>query len=159
VPKTLGKFALHAFIAMVGSVLIGSFFFLIALRPWVSKAQNPWLDFPYSPVFWGLGFVLGFLLNWYMRTSSAKWVWVVGASWLIVMGASEIRTYDPRWCNGCSLGQYLWDSFFSYWNCSQECLGQALVTAPLLSSVAYSLGAAIGNRFGQNRHAGAAPAG
>jgi hypothetical protein len=159
VAKGLGKFVLHALVAMPGSMLTGGFLFLIAFYPWVSKERNPWLDVPYSPIFWGTGFVLGFLLNRSMRNSSAKWVWLVGVLWLIVMGASEVRTYDPRWCLGCSLRQYVWDSLFSYWNCSQECLGQALVTAPMLSSVAYSVGAVVGNRFGLRRPARAAPAG
>jgi len=139
----------HVLFAMIAVMVVGGLA-CVAANSWFGKAKNPWLDVPYSPLLWGLAFVLGLFVNRVMPNPSAKWVWVVGVSWLILTVAGDIRVYDPRWCNGCSLSQYLWYSYFSYWNCTQECLGQLLGTAPMLNSVAYSLGAAIALRFGDS---------
>jgi len=139
-------FVAHVLLAMIATMVIGGLM-CVTVGAWLGKARNPWFDVPYSPLLWGFAFFLGLFLNLIMPTHSAKWVWIVGALWLIVVGASDISAYDPRWCNGCSLPQYVWYSYFSYWNCTQECLGQLLVTAPMLNSVAYSLGAAAALKF------------
>jgi hypothetical protein len=59
------------------------------------------------------------------------WVW------------DAVHTYDPRWCEGCSVLQNVWRNLFTvgYSSCMQECLGELFGTTPLLNSIAYSLGA------------------
>ena len=142
-------FAAHALLAMLATVVVGGLM-CVAVNSWLGKVKNPWFDVPYSPLLWGFAFLLGLFVNRVMPNRSARWVWIVGVSWLVLAGASNVRDYDPRWCNGCSLPQYLWYSYFSYGNCTQECLGQLLGTAPMLNSIAYSLGAAIAVKFSRS---------
>jgi hypothetical protein len=139
-------FAVHLIVAMVVSTALGGVL-LIILSHWLSNAKNPWFDFPYSPLLWGSAFLMGLFLNRAMRNPSAKWVWLVGVSWLTMLAASNIRAYNPEWCHGCSFLQFIWYSCFSYWNCSNECLGQLLATTPMLNSIAYSAGAAVALRL------------
>ena len=139
-------FAVHVFVAMVASTILGGLLLIIASRL-LGKSRSPWFDVPYSPLLWGLAFLVGLLLNRPMRSPSAKWVWVVGVCWLTLLAASNIGAYDPRYCDGCSLLQFIWYSCFSYWNCSGECLGQLIATTPMLNSIAYSVGAAVALRF------------
>ena len=144
--KQAAIFVTHTLLAMVVTMAIGGLM-CVTVNSWLGKVKNPWLDVPYSPLLWGLAFFLSLFLNRVMPSRSAKWVWVVGVSWLVIVGVRDVRFYNSRWCNGCSLLQYLWYSYFSYSNCVQECLGQLLVTAPMLNSVAYSLGAALAFTF------------
>jgi hypothetical protein len=144
--KEAAVFAAHVLVAMLATMIVGGLM-CVAVNSWLGRVRNPWFDVPYSPLLWGFAFVLGMFVNRLKPNRSAKWVWIVGVSWLIVAGASDVRIYDPRWCNGCSLPQYLWYSYFSYRNCTQECLGQLLGTAPMLNSIAYSLGATFALRL------------
>jgi hypothetical protein len=144
--KKAALFGLHVVIAMMVTMVVGGLMCVI-VNSWLGKSKNPWVDVPYSPLLWGSAFLLGLLLNRIMLNDSAKWVWIVGLAWLIIFVASDIRAYDPRWCRGCSLSQYVWYGYFSYWNCSQECMGQLLGTAPMLNSVAYSIGAALAQNY------------
>jgi len=146
-------FVAHVLLAMLLTMLVG-LLMCGTVGAWLGKTSNPWFDAPYSPLFWGFAFFLGLFLNRIIPTHSAKSVWIVGVLWLIFWGASDISAYDPRWCNGCSLPQYVWYSYFSYWNCTQECLGQLLGTAPMLNSVAYSLGAAVALKFSHSAGSG-----
>jgi len=138
-------FAVHVFVAMVVSTVLGGLL-LIVLTSRLGKLKNPWFDVPYSPLFWGSAFLLGLLLNRVMWSPSAKWVWIVGVFWLILVAVGDINAYDPRWCDGCSLLQFIWYSTFSYRNCTGECLGQLIGTTPMLNSIAYSAGAALALR-------------
>jgi hypothetical protein len=140
--KKTALFGLHVALAMVFAMIVGGMLCIMA-GSWFGKSKNPWIDVPYSPLVWGSAFILGLVVSRFLRDPSAMLVWAVGVAWLILLMASDSRGYNPRWCMGCSLSQYLWYSYFSYWNCSQECLGQALGTAPMLNCVAYSLGAVL----------------
>src|SRR5215472_6462998 len=140
--SSIAKFSLHTLVALMGSMGLAWLLFML-FSPWLGTAKNPWTDFPYSPFLWGSAFFLGLLINMATRNRSAKWVWLVGLLWLIAFTTSNVKGYDPRWCLGCSVQQYVWYSLFSYWNCSQECLGQLLVTTPMLNSIAYSIGATL----------------
>jgi hypothetical protein len=139
-------FVVHVFVAMVGSTALGGFLLIIA-SPLLAKSKNPWFDFPYSPLLWGSAFLVGLLLNRAMRNRSARWVWLVGASWLTLLVLGDIKSGNRHWCSGCTLLQSIWYSYSSYWNCSDECLGLLIVTTPMLNSIAYSAGAAVALRF------------
>jgi len=145
--KKAAIFASHALMAMIVIMVVGGLICVI-VNSWMGKSKNPWVDVPYSPFLWGLAFVAGWLVNHVLPTESAKWVWVVGVAWLLLFATSDISAYNPRWCQGCSIQQHIWYSYFSYWKCSQECLGQLLGTAPMLNSVAYSIGAMVALKFG-----------
>ncbi len=112
--------------------------------------SSPWLDVPYDPLIWGSSLVAGGLINLWLRSRSASWMWTVGVFWLLVGMTDEFRFHDPRWCGGCSLGQDVWNQYFA-WDknkCSnQECLGQLLFTTPLLCSIAYSVAGTLARRW------------
>ena len=133
----------HALLAMVGPMLLVVLMGVVE-EHWFHRTPgaNGWLDAPYSPILWGAAFTCGLLVNRTARHYSAQWVWIIGVSWLAVLIIGDVTAYNPRSCNGCPLVEYLWDTYFNYWDCTQECMGQLLGTAPMLSSIAYSLGAA-----------------
>jgi hypothetical protein len=99
---------------------------------------------------WGAAFVLGLFVNRELRDRSAYWVWIIAALWLGYHIVEDLKWYDPRWCHGCSAAQFVWYNYFSYRNAMQEGLGQLFATAPMLNSLAYSAGAALGLRFKAN---------
>lgn len=143
--KRVLQFTMHILIAMVLSMVLGSVLSVMfgPIGPSRTPSRNPWLDVPYSPLFWGSAFALGLLTPRYKSYRGATWVWVIGLIWLILFAISSTAAYDPRWCDGCSRSQYLWYGYFSYWKCSDECMGQLFVTTPMLSSIAYSIGAKV----------------
>jgi hypothetical protein len=149
--KELGMFVLHAILALVVSPVLGGAITLV-LRPLLGDSENALFDVPYGPLFWIPALLVAFLLNRKLHNDSAKWVWIVGLLWLFCRMVVTLRWYDSRWCNGCSSPQFIWYSYFSYRNCMQECLGQLLATLPMLSSVAYAIGASLGLKSG--RHSG-----
>jgi hypothetical protein len=139
--KELVLFGLHTIFAMVVCTFLGGLT-IIALGTWLTGgSENALLDAPYSPCLWGLAALAGFFLTRLLPSGFPGLVWIAGVAWLLLWIIRTLPSYDPRWCMGCSESQYLWFSFFSYRNCMQECLGQMFVTAPMLSSIAYSIGA------------------
>jgi hypothetical protein len=97
-PATMKKvlaFALHVFVAMAVSTVLGGLL-LILLNNKLGKLKNPWFDVPYSPVFWGSAFLLGLLLSRVIRSPSAKWVWLVGVFWLALVAVGNVNAYDPH---------------------------------------------------------------
>jgi hypothetical protein len=147
--KQLGMFLLHTMLAMVVSPVLGAIITL-ALRPLLGDSGNALFDVPYGPLFWIPALFVAFFVNRKLHNDSAKWIWTIGLLWLIGRMVITLRWYDSRWCNGCSASQFIWYSYFSYRNCIQECLGQLLATLPMLSSVAYSIGASLALKFGHH---------
>jgi hypothetical protein len=147
-PKDVALFVMHTFLAMVGSIVSGFLIFLI-FKPLVGYSNSPLFDVPYSPLDWGSGLFLGFLVNNFSRNGYARWVWLIALLWLSFSLADEKLYYDPRWTYGMSLPEVIWYSYFSISNekCTQECLGKLFATAPMVTSIAYSIGAALGLRF------------
>ena len=134
------RFSVHAVAAIVGSFIAG---FVVTEMIHPSGTANFWFDTPYGPSFWGTALVFGFCLNLAMNDNSAKWVWTVGLLWMAIWCGVTLTEYSPQWTHGRSLGQELWSEYFSYWHCTEECLGQMFVTTPAIDTVTYSLGAAM----------------
>lgn len=118
------------------------------------------MDVPYSPLFWGSGLLIGFLLNRRTLSRAACWVWVGGAVWLAIGMLDSYSPpgshpwYNPPWCPpaGCSFVEQVKDGLFdlSGDKCGgSECLGEFIFTTPVFASVAYSLGAWLGLRSKQ----------
>jgi hypothetical protein len=94
---------------------------------------------PFDSPFLGelaLGLILGFTINWLLRSKSAKWAWILPLGWLIFMMANEGTTYHPQQ----PTVQYIWTDFFSLYP-GDGGLAQFMATVPFLSSLAYSVGA------------------
>jgi hypothetical protein len=136
--RALAKFLVHVGAAMPGAVILGVM--LCGLES--SGGKNPWFDVPYSPFLWGTALVLGFALTRLLGDKTGLWVWMVGISWFVLFTVSELRFYSPQLCDGCTRAQYFWDTYFSYRDMTGEGLGLFFATAPMLTSLAYSVGAA-----------------
>jgi hypothetical protein len=139
----IGSVVIHAMVAMIITVIIGV---VLAgeLGRTLGVSQNRWVDMPYAPVIWSTALLFSYVLNLRFRTQAAVWVWVFGVAWFLFLLTYELRFHDPRWCDGCSLAQDIWNSYFTwdYRKCGNtECLGQVFGTTPLLNSLAYSIGA------------------
>lgn len=138
----------HIFVGLVGSTLLGWVLFIV-LNSWLGSASNPWTDFPYSPLLWGVGLLLGLAINLALHDHLAQCAWVAGILWFVLRIVIDLKWYDPRWCNGCSPAQFVWYNYFTYGNgnCMQECLGEIFATSPMLNSFAYSIGAVLALRL------------
>ena len=86
-----------------------------------------------APVFLGeiiLGFCSGFMINRFLGSSSARWIWIVPALLLLADFPSFVRS--------SSLNYTL--QYFFAGKCS-DCVEVMLMVAPFYGSIAYSLGA------------------
>ncbi len=62
----------------------------------------------YSPVFWGLAFVAGFVLRRSINSNSARWVWLGGIAWFLWEAFLMRPGYAPRSFLGYSRTEYFW---------------------------------------------------
>ena len=152
--KNLSTYIGHLVIAMVVSVLIGGLLCGVVQTLIGDVGPGHWVlyrvatDAPYSPLLWGIALIVGFAVNSRTRSRSACWIWIAGICWFGVWIWDAVSTYDPRWCQGCSLPQSVWRNLLTvgYHSCLQECIGEWLGTAPMVTSIAYSIGARIAIR-------------
>lgn len=148
------RFLKHAAIAVVGCMILG--FMLLNLVH--IRARGPhyfailfFTDVPYSPVFWGSAFLVGFALNRESEDKIAYWlgpIALLAFALLIVASVPgyENSPYELALSNHSFL-RYIWGQLFSIDpnKCAgSECLGKLLFTAPVLNCVAYSFGAKLG---------------
>ena len=111
-------------------------------------------DIPYGPSIWIAAAALGFLVNRKLRNIAACWVGalaVVGLCLLILHwhSAYENSAYY-REKTGDSYWVYLVQLLFTTDsnNCGgSECLGELIFTTPVVSAVAYSIGAFLALRL------------
>src|SRR5882762_10010552 len=105
-------------------------------------------DFPYSPAFWGSSFLVGFFVGRYSKDGCAIWI---GPAALLIFAALIVASvpgyeqsqYELAISNHSFL-KYIWGGLFSVDSSmcgSEECLGKAMFTTPVLNCVAYSIGA------------------
>jgi hypothetical protein len=157
------EFVTHTLVAMLASMFLGG---LLSAGIGVAVGRvgpDRWVlyrlitDVPYSPLFWGSGLLLGFLVNRRTLSGAACWVWLAG---MIRLGVGVLSSYspyrdrpwyNPSWCppQGCSFLEQIGDNLFDLKGdkCSgSECLGEFLFTAPAFCSIAYSVGAFLGLR-------------
>jgi hypothetical protein len=142
-------FIVHAFVALVMSVVIWILVVPNLPEPILQVVEGvPLLA---SPLTWGPGFILGFLVNRLTRNRSACRVWSVGTVWLGYGIWDECRIYRfPPWFP--PRGDFVhraWHIFFTS-NDAKSWGGSPLVlvifTIPALGSIAYSIGAWIALR-------------
>ena len=88
-----------------------------------------------------VGALLGFYVNRRTKDRSASFVWIIPLIFLSRAVAIEAHSFSPAWSSQ-SLGTYLWANFASMSCGETECLYELFFTAPFLSGLAYSLGAA-----------------
>jgi hypothetical protein len=142
-----GWFVLHVTLAlMVGPLIV---FFVVAISGGVF-ANSRFLFLVerggfLNLLFWGPGFVLGLLVNRVKTSRFACWVWLLGATWLVLGILDSLHGYDPHWYQGCTPSQNIVNAFFV--GNSRKCGGGEstlyglFFTMPAVNSIAYSIGA------------------
>lgn len=149
--RKVGRLIVHAAIAGVGCMFVG--FLLLSFLQ--IKARGPhyfvilfFTDVPYSPAFWGSAFVVGFFLNRYFKDNLAYWSGPIAVLALALMILIDLAEYEHNSyeiaASNHSFIRYEWGQLFSLDpnKCpADECLGKLLFTAPVLNSIAYSVGA------------------
>jgi hypothetical protein len=154
--KTIGQELLallvHFPLATLGSMALS--FVVMAPLSWVLRMLQFDVSYvgqlgPYTPAFWGVALLLGLLVNKFMSNRSACWVGGIGLVFLFAVMFWDIsilkHSVTPDYW------KYEFDQLFSLSSkkCGDsECLEQLLVTTPVLNSIAYSVGAWFGLRFG-----------
>ncbi len=127
--RACGFYLIHAVIAGVVVFLVSMF-----LGAGVEALNHKVGDLLFwAPIFPGeiiLGFFAGFAVNKFLRSGSAKWVWIFPALWLLSDFPSSIRS--TGW-------SYTLNYLFGG-KCS-DCVEVAFLVAPFYASTAYSLGA------------------
>jgi hypothetical protein len=151
VPGVVFRFIAHFSIATIVSLVIG--FLLLTLLPVGPSHHHRLLsklltDVPYSPALWLAGLLTGLVVNTFMRDRSACWVGIFCALLFAGMILASVPGYEhstyDRQRTHSSFSEYIYGELFSLDDSQcggDECLGKLFFTAPVLGSVAYSVGA------------------
>ena len=151
----LATLFVHATLVIVGGFLLGHVlgalvfgFFSLA-----TGGRFPVGEVVHDLFYWCSSVVLGFCVNRVTRHRAACWVGVVGIAGLCAVAFLDVSQmehslYYQRYPGGP--WRYEFDQLFTRKCGGGECLEQLLVTAPALSSIAYSVGAWFGFRFPQS---------
>ena len=163
VQKRTALFVFHGLAATFPSFVIG---FIAVGTMGSGPAPHPGLfrqlatAVIYALAFWGSAFLLGLVINDHMRNRSACWVGVVGVVSLVLFvlaDAWSVRHYS--YYANCVQGHYWkyeYSQFFALDSsryCGSDGFGQLFITTPVLSSIAYSIGAWLALRFGKRKTA------
>jgi hypothetical protein len=106
----------------------------------------------FAPAVCVVTFIVGLWVNRRWRTRAACYVWIVALVWFGLGFLELYRGWDPSWAHK-TRRQYVVDDLFGKTvDCSgSECMYELLFTAPLMASLAYSLGALVGLRSSPRR--------
>jgi hypothetical protein len=154
---------LHFLIAVCGGTL------LVIVSGGVMGRACSTIGFPfpdlgliYNPIVWLVPVFLGIVTNRLMRHRSACLVGIVGALLIPMFMRSEISIIQhSEYMRNLTHGHYWRYEFQQLFSsddrtCSDsECLGKVLFTLPFLTSVAYSIGAWLGLKFGKMKSSSA----
>jgi hypothetical protein len=164
---------MHQFIGTFGigilaPWLVAASFDFLAFFGWRAPQKYTYLivtENPYFPIQIGLGLFIGWRLSRRFRHRSMLWVWVLPFMALeyafiryplgiLLLGQSPSLIAIA----GSGVRQALWHYFG--WGCRpvDRCLDQLWFTMPLYTSIAYSVGAALGRAFPRKQAAAASPA-
>ena len=100
----------------------------------------------FNPAIILLGILAGYLANRNRRDKVSIWVWVAGAVWFCIMITWECGNRGDM--SACVIQEFL--SPFNV--CSgSECMGVLFSTYPLLTTIAYSIGAASALALGNKK--------
>ena len=144
--SAVNSFALHAFAAVVVSPIATVVALFAAVLTFhnssgINSVLNAWGVA--NPYMWGLGLVLGMLLNRIALRRTACYVWLVGVAWMAFGIVVSLYSYSVRWLGICSPFDTIMRGFFSVGS-NIYCGDQANImsfTLPTFSSIGYSLGA------------------
>jgi hypothetical protein len=133
----MGHFVLHSLMGMLG-------WLLSALLINSSTTGFLW----YSPIGWFPCLLLGFLLNRNRHHRAAVLVWVGGLLWFILL-TGYISYSGLHWITWTEMKELTFFPLRKSDCIGGGCLGYGFATLPLLSSIAYSVGASFGLLFNE----------
>lgn len=129
--RRFGTFLLHVILIGIDAFVI-SLFLAVGLEKLNLSERVIDFIFLWGPAFPGesiLGFLIGFWVNRFLQSKSAKWAWIPFA----VFALWGIYSFKPL---GAAYGvRYLFGT------ACVQCADQLLVVNPFVASIAYSLGA------------------
>jgi hypothetical protein len=142
--RWIAHFVLHATVATMGCWLLG----MLLLVP--LKHVGPLTDVPYSPAFWGVALIIGFVVNRQMLDRGAKrWVASIGF-FILILGVASSLPCNQAPTGESSLSACVKEVANKLFGLdpnvcgASECLDRLFLTTPALSSFAYSVGAWLG---------------
>ncbi len=97
-----------------------------------------------NPLLWGPGLILGLVVNRFTLKRIACWVWLAGVVWMVCGILAALFSYHARFAGVCSPLDSLTNGFFFSVPKQPYCgdHGNLMIfTLPMLSAIAYSLGA------------------
>ena len=127
--RNCALYFVHAVVAGIG-VFLTSMFLGAGVESLNQKFGDSLFSAPIFPAEILLGFILGFAINRFLKSNSAKWAWILPAVWLFSDFPSSVG--DTGWSYTLS---YLFVG-----KCS-DCVEVTFLVAPFYGSMAYSLGA------------------
>jgi len=144
----------HLALCGVGALLIGFLFeaLIYKLFDLITGSRSGFQD-PfgmYSPIFWGWSVMLGYFVNRWAGNRQVYWCAILALAGLTAIVSWDILAVTPRQMEyyrtvaGGHYIRYTLRLWFSPDCRGSACLGQFFVTAPCITSVAYSVGAWLG---------------
>lgn len=82
-----------------------------------------------------IGIPIGFFIGWKKPSRSGTWIWLIPAFFVVGQLITSVLTDGVR--NGV---WWVWQNLFTSECADSECLEEAMLTLPLFTSVAYSIG-------------------
>lgn len=138
--RHLGEFFIAllavALIAGIGSVL-GLMLFMARLPMLLSVFAGPTYLF-----FILVGSVVGYLINRRRCSMAAAWVWILPAIWSSYAAATDLSSGIHE---GETITAYIWNTLI-LGNHELALISQCVIAVPLVTSLAYSVGAALAMR-------------
>jgi hypothetical protein len=153
--NSVTRYLLHVVAATVGTMMLAAIVVRVLFVCWnlINPSVTSWSVYSllfkrYFPVQIFCGLAAGYLNGRHFRDRSATWVWVIPAIRVVFAVAT--------WRSTSILEDHtraVLDHFFLE-NCqpplwTRSCVDQSLITVPLYSSIAYSIGTLIARHFGE----------
>jgi len=155
--KSLLLFALHQFVGTWGIAFVAAFGLselvdvLTAISPWKPSVRLVhWIltENPFYPVQIVTGLYFGWLLGRRLQHKCMLWIWIFPLAILAYAFTATplVSPYASVLLRPDSIHARL--SFYFGWGCQprERCIDQLLITMPFYASVAYSLGALLGQK-------------
>lgn len=126
-----GHFVLHTFVGVIG------YLFTVLLMEGLSG------DLWYSPAIWLPCLLIGFFMNRKLHHRAAVLVWLGGLLWFMFT-TGYISHTGFHWVSWTKYREQIQFPLRNSDCAGNECLNYVFGTLPLLNSVSYSIGAALG---------------
>ncbi len=153
--KSIIAYLLHVVVATIGTMMLSAIVVKLLFVLWnlIDPSVTRWRVYsllfkPYFPVQILCGIAAGYLNGRRFQDRGATWVWVIPAVRLAFAIATWRSTSILEDHTRAVIGHFfLEDCQPPLW--TRSCIDQSLITAPLYSSIAYSIGTLVARQFSE----------